>query len=363
MVGSWDYTDNLPSFGLTEHNVASAIEMMDRMHINAPWLGTKGIDFPSSADFDADCNFIGRIDSSRFEAWMKSRPDKPVYCCFINNEMQERNGIGGHKMGSEQFIRCAASWIRAWDRRMQELGLSSGKVQWLFVDEVTSDHKMEIQLAWSRAFKVAETKVIKNWNDPLIDVKNPKYKEMLELVDSLCLPQGIQFSEADWKVYKGYQDGGKKLWSYLCNGPSRLFDPFSYYRMHGLCAWRDKIVGIGFWSFGDCGSAKAFNEYTLHWAIFSPACIDKNGVYSTLALEALREGIEDNEIMQTLEERMPSLSAERRKRAEKLIVDFKAYIAANVQIHIKWYDAAAKVDHAKADWYIDEDISLLCDGQ
>ncbi|MBO4344892.1 MAG: hypothetical protein J5833_04005, partial [Victivallales bacterium] len=358
MVGSWDYTDKMPTLGLTERNVASAIAMMDRMHINVPW-NANSIAIPKPWDFDGYGNFIGRIDSGMFEAWLKSRPGKPMYCCFINTEADTRVNIGGHELGSDLFMACATSWIRAWDRRMQELGMTPGKVQWLLVDEVTTDRKAEIQVAWSRAFKAANPKVLRNWNDPLIDVKDAKYKEMLDLVDSLCLPQGIQFNEADWKVYKGYQDNGTKLWSYLCNGPSRLFDPFSYYRMHALCAWRDNIVGIGFWSFGDCGSAKAFNEYTLHWAIFTPACIGKTTVYSTLALEALREGIEENEILQMLEERLPSFSAERRERAEKLLADFRAYIAANIQVHIKWYDAAEKVDREKADWFIDEAIKTL----
>lgn len=358
LVGSWDYTDKMPTFGITNDNLASAIELMDRMHVNVPW-NANSIAIPKPEDFDAEGNFIGKIDSGMFEVWLKSRPDKPMYCCFINTEAETRVNIGGHKLGSELFMACATSWIRAWDVRMQELGMTPGKVQWLLVDEVSSDRKAEIQLAWSRAFKAANPKVLRNWNDPLIDVREEKYKEMLELVDSLCVPHGIESSAEHWKVYQEYQKSGKKLWSYLCNGPSRLFDPFSYYKMHGVSAWMNNIVGIGFWAFGDCGSAKPFNEYTLHWAIFSPACFDKTKVYSTLALEAHREGVEDNEILRMLEKRLPFFPEAERERGYTLLENFKKYIRANTNIHIKWYDAAASLDREKADWFIDEAIKML----
>ncbi len=358
LVGSWDYTDTMPKFGLTDDNLASAVALMDKMHINVPW-NSNSIDIPKPEDFDEKGNFIGKIDSGLFETWLKNRPDKPMYCCFINAEADVRVNIGGRKLGSDMFMACATSWIRAWDKRMQKLGMTPGSVQWLLVDEVTTDRKAEIQVAWSRAFKAANPKVLRNWNDPLIDVKQEKYKEMLDLVDSLCVPHGIEFSADDWKVYQEYQKSGKKLWSYLCNGPSRLFDPFSYYKMHGVSAWMHGIVGIGFWSFGDSGSAKPFNEYTLHWAIFTPACLDKNKVYSTLALEALREGIEDNEILRTLEERLPLYPEEDSAKGHALLEDFKKYIRANTDIHIKWYDAAKKLDREKADSFIDEAIKML----
>jgi len=282
-----------------------------------------------------------------------------MYCCFLNAEAGIRVNIGGHRLGSDMFFACATSWIRAWDKRLQELGLTAGKMQWLLVDEVSNDHKAEIQVAWSKAFKAANPKVLRNWNDPLIDVKQAKYKAMLDMVDSLCVPHGLEFSADDWKVYREYQKNGKQLWSYLCNGPSRLFDPFSYYKMHGISAWMNNIVGIGFWSFGDTGSAKPFNEYTLHWAIFSPACTDKTAVYSTLALEAHREGVEDNEILQMLEERLSEFPADRREKAQNLLGDFKKYILANTNIHIKWYDAAASLDREKADSFMENAVKLL----
>ena len=358
LVGSWDYTDKMPTFGITNDNLASAIGLMDRMHVNVPW-NANSIAIPKPEDFDAVGNFIGKIDSGMFEAWLKSHPGKPMYCCFINAEADTRVNIGGHQLGSELFKACATSWIRAWDARMQEIGMTPGKVQWLLVDEVSNDRKAEIQLAWSRAFKAANPKVLRNWNDPLIDVREEKYKEMLDLVDSLCVPHGVESSAEHWKVYQEYQKSGKKLWSYLCNGPSRLFDPFSYYKMHGVSAWMNGIVGIGFWAFGDCGSAKPFNEYTLHWAIFSPACFDRTKVYSTLALEAHREGVEDNEILRTLEERLPLFPEAEREKGGALLENFKKYIRANTNIHIKWYDAAASLDREKADWFIDEAIKML----
>ncbi len=358
LVGTWDYTDKLPALGLTERNVDSAVALMDKMLINVPW-GGGSIYFPQPSDFNSAGEFIGDLRSEIFEQWLKDRPDKPVYCVFINTEMTERNHIAGHSYGSGEFTVCAANWIRAWDRKLESLGLQPGQVQWLLVDEVWDDKKAEIQTAWSRAFAAVDPVVLRNWNNPVIDVKESKYDAMIGLIDSLCAPRDKQYIEEDRQFYLREQAKGKQLWTYACNGPSRLFDPFSYYKMHGLGAWKDNIVGIGIWAFGDVGKAAAFNEYLLHWAIFSPVCIDTDEVFSTLALEALREGIEDHEIFSLLEERLPEYPIERRQAAENLLRDLKEYIVANTQIHIKWYDAAAALNRERADWFRCEAIRLL----
>ena len=253
----------------------------------------------------------------------------------------------------------AANWIRAWDQRLQQLGLKPGQVQWLLVDEVWDDHKAAIQTAWSKAFQAAKTVVLRNWNNPVVDVREKRFAEMIELIDSLCSSRDRQYEKEYLPFYLKQQAKGKEWWTYSCNGPSRLFDPFSYYRMHGLGSWKDGIRGIGIWSFGDNGGAPAWNEYLLRWAIFAPTAITETEVLPTLALEAFREGIEDFELFSLLEQRVPQLPEQERSQAKALLEELRKYIVANTNVHIKWYDAEAKLDRRGVDKLRLRAITLL----
>ncbi len=358
LVGTWDYTDKLPALGLTEKNVASAIRLMDTMRINVPW-GGGSIAFPQESDFNSKGDFIGNLKSEKFEQWLRQRPGKPMYCVFINVEAADRNNIGSYRFGTPGFEVRAANWIRAWDQRLQQLGLKPGQVQWLLVDEVWDDHKAAIQTAWSKAFQAAKTVVLRNWNNPVVDVREKRFAEMIELIDSLCSSRDRQYEKEYLPFYLKQQAKGKEWWTYSCNGPSRLFDPFSYYRMHGLGSWKDGIRGIGIWSFGDNGGAPAWNEYLLRWAIFAPTAITETEVLPTLALEAFREGIEDFELFSLLEQRVPQLPEQERSQAKALLEELRKYIVANTNVHIKWYDAEAKLDRRGVDKLRLRAITLL----
>ena len=182
---------------------------------------------------------------------------------------------------------------------------------------------------------------------------------MIELIDSLCSSRDRQYEKEFLPFYLAQQAKGKEWWTYSCNGPSRLFDPFSYYRMHGLGSWKDGIRGIGIWSFADVGGAPAWNEYLLRWAIFAPTAITETEVLPTLALEAFREGIEDFELFSLLEQRMPQMPEKERSQAKTLLEELRKYIVANTNVHIKWYDAEAKLDRRGADDFRLRAISLL----
>ncbi len=358
LVGTWDYTDHLPAMGMTEKNVDSAIRLMDKMRINVPWGGGLTY-FPQESDFNAAGEFTGDLKMEKFEQWLQQRPDKPMYCVFVNTEAPEHNNIGPWKFGTPEFELRAANWIRAWDRHLQQMGLQPGQVQWLLVDEVWDEHKKDIQIAWSKAFRAAEPVVLRNWNNPIVDVREEGFGEMIELIDDLCSLRDRQYEEGYRSFYLAQQAAGKPWWTYSCNGPSRLFDPFSYYKLHGLGSWLDRIQGIGIWSFADNTNAPAWNEYLLHWAIFAPTVMDETEVLSTLALEAFREGIEDFELFTMLEQTLPEMPAAERQQAEKLLADLRQYLFANTNIHIKWYDAEAQLDRRQADAFRLQAIAML----
>lgn len=356
LFGAWDYENSLPAFGLTPQNFPSAKALMKKMRVTMPWCAGVGKLWKRS-DFDKDGNFIGKLDTENFDKWVKANPGKKTYAVHIN--VLGVLHVDGVRCDTKEFYVRTKNWIKAWDKHCQELGLKPGSVEWLLVDEVTNLEKAKYQLWWSRPFRDAKTVVLRNWEDPIVNVNDPQYAEMFDLLDSICPGRDTYYDKKQYEKLQEFRKKGKKLYSYSCNGPSRLFDPFSYYKMNGLGAWHDKTVGFGLWSMGDHGAAEAFNEYLLTWAIFTFNCVDKDKLYSTLALEAIREGIEDHELVKMVEEKMPSMTPANRAKAQKLLDELFTYIEKNTHIHIKWFDDKVKIDRQKADWFREEFIKLL----
>lgn len=356
-VGTWDYTNSMPALALGEKNLASAIAIMDQYHISVPWGGYDD-PFPNDADFDANGNFIGKIVSKNFESWIAQRPGKEIYCIFVNVEMTKRQNIGNAAYGTPEFAKRAASWIKAWDNRYQELGMKPGQVRWLLVDEVLNETKMKISVAWSKAMRDAHPVILRNFEDPILKPDKPENQEFYSLLDTISPARDWLYNNNLREPFLKLREQGKELWTYSCNGPSRLFDPFSYYKMHGLGSFRDGIEGIGFWAFADNAGGKGYNEYLCVWAIFALAHVSDEEVLSTLELEAVREGVEDNEMLRMLDEAMPKMSPEKQQEAKQLLQELDDYVVKNTQIHIKWFDAA-NLDRPGADVLMNRVFEML----
>ena len=74
--------------------------------------------------------------------------------------------------------------------------------------------------------------------------------------------------------------------------------------------FRSGAEGMGYWAFGDSSGASSWNEYAARAGAFTPLFLDRLTVTPAKHMEAIREGVEDYEVLRMLHDRV-----EERERA------------------------------------------------
>ena len=143
---------------------------------------------------------------------------------------------------------------------------------------------------------------IRMYTDPVGGITVEELKEMLPYVDIWCPNRaGLVLdpnNRAKLEVIKG---SGKAVWMYECADNAKHQPPLGYYRGQAWLAWSHQMTGIGFWSY--CTSADDpwfVPQQRYDYLLVYPG----QGVVSSKRWEAVRDGIEDYALLDTLRERL-----------------------------------------------------------
>jgi len=350
-LGLWDYSGDPPSYDLTDDNVHAAIADMRAHFVDTPW-GTPGyVPWPAEADFDAAGRFIGTLDFSRFDTWIKRWPGARNYALFMNVP----ESLGGIGMNDPRFATAVRTWLEPFVAHIRELGLKPSQFYLLVRDEPYEATNDRIILAWARAIKAAQPE-LNIWEDPCHNQpENAEVPEMFEACDVLCPNLGRygRHSEASRRFYQELRARGKKLWFYQCSGPVQTFDPYHYERLQHWYCWLYGAVGSGFWAYGDaakCGTS--WNPLIAPRNIYTPVYIDPTSITGGKHFEAIREGIEDYEYLVMLRDRIAQLR-QKGVPAQKLADAEKMLMSAPLEVCGKGYEGPqswkTQRDRTKAD--------------
>lgn len=309
LLGGWSYTDADQCRGVTATNRDALIAHLREHFVNAPWATASAMPL---GKYDAEGNLVQEPDTQRFDAWVQRWPDAKCYMVF--NAFGDWGSISdtfaGSKVGSEQFDRKVANWIRFWAQHLRDLGLSPTKLGLLLVDEPHSDEHYRVLTAYARAINEAEPDVIL-W----VDVQPRDAESCLDMMaqmDVLVPYRKMWLRGKDWfkQLFLDQRAKGRELGFYSCDGPARRFDPFSYYLLQ---QWHTFAIGgrwACFWAFGDNSKADPWNEYASDGrGPYSPVYLDDTSVTSAKYMEAIREGVEDYEYLVMLRDRLAAKKA------------------------------------------------------
>ena len=218
-----------------------------------------------------------------------------------------------------------AAWISAWVRHLGTKGISPERLGLLIHDEPHEKSDIGPCLAWAKAIRAAEPKVL-IWEDPIYDDPAKAPAALFEACDVLCpnRPMWLAHGKSFAQFYRDQQRKGRTLNFYSCSGPARLLDPYSYYRLQ---AWHCCQIGATasfFWAFGDNSRASSWNEYLAAAGPFTPLFLDATTVTAGKQMEAIREGVEDYEYFVLLRSAVEKAKAAGRSdaalaRAESLL--------------------------------------------
>lgn len=318
-LGLWDYVEGKGSYGLTLDNRDAAIKMMREYYVDSPWAQKTVLPAPYATDFDAAGQLVKPLNFKALENWVKLWPGATRYCVFLD----AKDTFAGAKIDSPNFAPRVGSWAKAISNKMTSLGLRPEQMMILIVDEPYNDVQDAIIAAYARAMKAAAPKLTLFQDPSWVRPAETKIQEAITGVDVLCPDLSVYQKEGEQfrNYYQNLRKQGKELWFYQCSGPIRIYDPQLYYRYQAWHAFKAGATGQGFWSFGDLGGAPtSWHDYAItRPASYAPGFVEKNNVYASVHLEALREGVEDYEELAMLGDFIKKTSnAALRKQAETL---------------------------------------------
>ena len=302
-LGLWDYvTDRY--YAITAENQQAAVKDMAGHFVDTVWCTSRTLPLPLAKDVDADGNLTGKIDFSKWDAFVKMFPNARYHIGFAGFGVAAP--FAGKAPGTKEFDRAVAQWASAWARHNAEIGLKPSRVALLSHDEPRTEAWMKVVLQFSKAFK-AGTNEILLFSDPIHFPPDLKYgAEAMELNDIIC-PLRYHYTSQDQRVrdyYQGLKKRGKILWLYMCSGPTRMFNP-GYFRLQPWHCFLAGATGSNFWSYGDAGKTNSWNEYTAignSRPTYTPVYIAPDSITTSKHWEATREGLQDYQYLRMLED-------------------------------------------------------------
>ncbi len=290
-LGGWDYTDGDSMYGVTPDNREPFLRHLREHFVNAPWAtGAVMLQFELPPGEPATV----RLDTRRFDAWIARWPNAKRYMVFL----AVGANFAGSEMGKPEFDRRVGAWITAWVRHLAGKGLGADRLGLLIHDEPNESTDARPIVAWARAIRAAQPKVL-IWLDPTYQDPRKAPPELFEACDILCpnRPMWLAGGKPFEQFYLDQKHQGRTLQFYSCSGPAKLLDPYSYYRLQAWHAWRVGGTGSYFWAFGDNSGASSWNEYLATVGPFTPLFLDRQTVTPGKHMEALRESVQDYECL------------------------------------------------------------------
>lgn len=297
----WDYTNSGGLYSMKTPNIPSAIALMRSHHVDTPWATALVLALPDSNVFDSSHRLKTKLDFNHLDSWIASWRGARRYFVYANVP----DSFAGYKIGTPEFNQRVGNWAKALSAHIVALGLKPQQLGILLVDEPHREEQDAIIAGWAKAINAAAPELTlfsdPRWKRP----DQTKNQDALTEMDILCPALGTYNSggSAVQKYFQYLRAGGHELWFYQTNGPTRKLDPQLYYRYQTWHAFAAGATGSGFWSFGDTGKAPtSWNDYSASGINYAPAYVDKETVYSSSRWEAVREGVEDYEVLAMLQD-------------------------------------------------------------
>ncbi len=344
-LGGWDYSDGESSHGVTPRNREAFLRHLREHFVNAPWAsGATLLQTQVSGEPP-----VVQLDTRRFDQWVARWPNAKKYMVFL----AVGGTFAGAEAGTPEFDRRVGAWIKAWVRYLAGRGIAADRLGLLIHDEPHEATDVRPIVAWARALRAAEPKVL-IWEDPTYRDPRKAPPELFEACDILCpnRPMWLTGGKPFEQFYLDQQRRGRTLQFYSCSGPVRSLDPYSYHRLQAWHGWHVGATGSSFWAFGDNGGASSWNEYLAKAGPFTPLFLDDTTVTAGKQMEAIRESVEDYETLVMLREAVKRAKAAGRNdkvvaQAERLLRDGVAEVLAAPGVdQLSWQSPK---DRTKAD--------------
>lgn len=345
-LGGWSYTNGKGAYGVTAENRRAFLDHLQSHFVNAPWA--QGSVMLNCKVADGNPPKVD-LNTEPFDDWIQQWPEADRYMVFLS----VGGSFAGAKINTPQFDQRVGAWISVWVRHLGTKGISPERLAVLIHDEPHEGTDVAPLIAWAKAIRAAEPKVI-IWEDPTYRDPTKAPPELFEVCTVLCpnRPMWLAGGKPFEQFYLDQQQRGRTLELYSCSGPARLLDPYSYYRLQAWHCWQLGATASYFWAFGDNGRASSWNDYLATHGPYTPLFLDHTKVVAGKQMEAIRESVEDYEYFVMLRKAVAEAKAAGRAhdvvaKAELLLsVATREVLGAPEVDKIHWLDPK---DRTKAD--------------
>lgn len=306
----WDYAQAGSWYIHNEQVVPAAVEIMREHFVRNPWAGGWILPWPQvGRELDGEGNFVTEIAPERWAAldqWISLWPDAERFCIFINGQ-QTFPGTE-IKVGTPAFDLAVGGFFKRLMARFAQQGVEGRRVAICFIDEPHNDAQEQLTLAWHHAAGRGDG-AYRLFSDPTRLQPKQMLAEFVEALDIICPNAGYALDSGRPKAEDAIQTlqqaaAGKTFWMYECEVPVTGLDPYHYFRLMAWRCFHHGATGQGFWAFGANGHRDSrigsWDTFTMGVPEAAIVFWDDAGVTTTKYLEAIREGVEDYQLLAEL---------------------------------------------------------------
>lgn len=267
-------------------------------------------------EYDESGAIVGELDYTEHDDFVRRYAPHGM---ILFHNAGGLKGPGGRD--SEAYKKAHVTWLRAWVAHLKEMGIDYDRYAMYPVDEPgLREGLVELYLSYAKLAREADPN-IRMYTDPVARIRKEELIEMLPYVDIWCPNRSgllLDINLDKWEIIK---DSGGILWTYECLGNAKHQSPLGYYRGQSWLAWHRGLTGIGFWSY--CTS-QADPWYKPKGTLDYLMVYQGNGVVPSKRWEAVRDGIEDYDMLVVLREAAEKAKSENRApeavaKAEELL--------------------------------------------
>jgi len=267
--------------------------------------------FDKTVDIFMDAGVLGRIEGghigTREAGWISD------FVVFVPKVEEDTIYFEKHSISSDSAQTFYSTFIPVLVNHLKEKG-------W---DQIYMQHLMDEPIPENIDTYIEVAKFIKGLAPSLKIVEACHAKDLDNTVD-IWVPQ-LDYMHLDYDFYKERAESGDEIWFYTCLNPkgeyaNRFIElPLIKTRILHWINFRYQIPGYLHWGFDFWRGGDPYDETTSiqlesgtilpggdAWIVY-PA---DSGIYSSIRLEAMRDGIVDYELLKMLERKFPEEAAE-----------------------------------------------------
>ena len=272
---------------------------------------------PERLKYGDDGALLSKPDFTGFDNWVAAFPEAAVFhvFCGLGYVTALDNRL---KPGTPQFDRAIAEWAGKWNRHILEKQLK-GRVIFQLLDEPWDAYKYDQERCWNKPFRQGAPD-IPTLTDPTLSFR-PEWAECLSHSTIVCPNTALLQGDKSMRNLADFRrvlaTNGGELWCYSC-GFSTFTAPPAAMRNQGWIAARAGAVGSLFWGLTST-MPSIRNMYSAAWSArhFSPFWFMEDGRMGiTKHCCAMRDGIQDYELLRLLRESLDKAAAQGRDVAQ-----------------------------------------------